>query len=254
MTNQGESVVALLAALGFKTAEEPSIETLFTDGLKAWRRVNVSFQCCFHVDTSLLRLNSECDIIGLFVSLTNVHIHAAAATTKTISSVCSVCGTMVKSGQSSCCGRGGSWFKNCGGAGNSNLDHTWYEGMKVCKKARVQSKSVTDQLLYGVEQKDTKSANDTINYAAVTTAVKTFIVQFTSTSFDMPTPTSEDVSIFTPAHVGVNVASHTSTASIEMLRTVPVHTPDNTSIVTRESGLRIVTRTSLLSILVCSFY
>ena len=34
----------------------------------------------------------------------------------------------------SCCGRGGSWFKNCGRAGNAKLHHTWYEGIQACKK------------------------------------------------------------------------------------------------------------------------
>merc|ERR1712113_1138023 len=53
--------------------------------------------------------------------------------TTRISSACSKCGTIKKSGKTSCCGRGGSWFRNCGGGGNSNLDHTWFEGIRACK-------------------------------------------------------------------------------------------------------------------------
>ena len=56
-----------------------------------------------------------------------------AATKTTITSACPKCGTIAKSGKSSCCGRGGSWFKSCGGAGNTRLEHTWYEGINACK-------------------------------------------------------------------------------------------------------------------------
>ena len=55
-------------------------------------------------------------------------------------SVCSRCGAINKSGERSCCGRGGSWFKNCGGADNTKLHHTWHEGIQVCK-ARSQTKT-----------------------------------------------------------------------------------------------------------------
>ena len=47
--------------------------------------------------------------------------------------VCHKCGIIEKSGQNSCCGRGGSWFRNCGGLGNAKPDHTWYEGVQACK-------------------------------------------------------------------------------------------------------------------------
>merc|ERR1712032_1428143 len=59
-------------------------------------------------------------------------------------SVCPKCGIIAKSGKSSCCGRGGSWFKNCGGAGNTKLRHTWYQGIQACK-ARTRSKSSIGQ-------------------------------------------------------------------------------------------------------------
>ena len=51
----------------------------------------------------------------------------------TRSPVCPTCGTIAKSGRLSCCGRGGSWFGNCGSAGNTNSGHTWSEGIRVCK-------------------------------------------------------------------------------------------------------------------------
>ena len=53
--------------------------------------------------------------------------------TTNISSVCPKCGTIDKSGRISCCGRGGSWFTTCGSDGNTNLEHTWAEGIRACK-------------------------------------------------------------------------------------------------------------------------
>ena len=49
------------------------------------------------------------------------------------SSLCSECATMKKSGKRSCCARGGSWFKNCGGTGDTHFDHTWLEGIRACE-------------------------------------------------------------------------------------------------------------------------
>ena len=46
--------------------------------------------------------------------------------------VCSKCGTFKRSGRASCCAPGGAWFKNCGGDGNQNVDHSWSEGVKAC--------------------------------------------------------------------------------------------------------------------------
>ena len=48
------------------------------------------------------------------------------------SKVCPQCGTIKKTGKLSCCARGGSWFNNCGDAGDSNIAHTWGEGVQAC--------------------------------------------------------------------------------------------------------------------------
>ena len=84
--------------------------------------------------------------ISFFVSLTNTQISKPAATTAISTSICPKCGTIEKSGKTSCCGRGGSWFKTCGSFGNSNLDHTWSEGIWACKTS-AQSKTAIDQQL-----------------------------------------------------------------------------------------------------------
>ena len=59
--------------------------------------------------------------------------------TTTTSSTCSECGTIAKSGKISCCGRGGSWFGQCGGVGNESFAHSWYEGIRTCKIQKPQS-------------------------------------------------------------------------------------------------------------------
>ena len=46
---------------------------------------------------------------------------------------CPKCGTTKRSSKRSCCARGGAWFKNCGDAGDTEFDHTWTEGIQVCK-------------------------------------------------------------------------------------------------------------------------
>ena len=45
---------------------------------------------------------------------------------------CSKCGTTNHFGKSSCCARGGTWFKKCGDSGDTNFDHTWAEGIQSC--------------------------------------------------------------------------------------------------------------------------
>ena len=46
---------------------------------------------------------------------------------------CPKCDTFKKSGRVSCCAPGGAWYKNCGGASNRNVDHSWFEGVEACK-------------------------------------------------------------------------------------------------------------------------
>ena len=78
-----------------------------------------------------------------------------AVTIPSVSSVCPKCGTIKKSAKSSCCGHGGSWFGNCGSAGNSKFGHTWREGIRACK-AR-QFDEVMGQQLHGFQLKSNAS-------------------------------------------------------------------------------------------------
>ena len=83
----------------------------------------------------------------------------SVTTAAAIGSVCHKCGTIEKSGKHSCCGRGGSWYKNCGAAGSANSDHTWHEGIRACK-ARLQYKTVIDQLINVDQQNVNDSFTD----------------------------------------------------------------------------------------------
>ena len=74
-----------------------------------------------------------------------------AATKSSTSSSCFKCGIIQRSGKASCCGHGGSWFENCGSAGKTNLDHTWKEGIQVCKAREPQV--VVGQQLHGSQPK-----------------------------------------------------------------------------------------------------
>merc|ERR1719237_138604 len=104
--------------------------------------------------------------------------------TAVIVSVCPKCGTIVKSVKRSCCGRGGSWFKNCGGTGNTKLHHTWYEGIQTCK-ARSQSKTVIGQQVHGAQQKGTDSSKGADMTNLIAAATKTFTLMLVNTSTPM---------------------------------------------------------------------
>ena len=82
----------------------------------------------------------------------------SVATTTSIVSVCHTCGVVKKSNKRSCCARGGSWYGKCGGADNTNREHTWYEGLQACKALQSQAVMVHQQ--NAVEQKSTNFSDD----------------------------------------------------------------------------------------------
>ena len=57
---------------------------------------------------------------------------AATTTATTPLITCPKCVTN-RSGKLSCCARGGAWFKKCGDVGDSNVEHTWFDGTRACK-------------------------------------------------------------------------------------------------------------------------
>ena len=90
-------------------------------------------------------------------------MYTPAAPATTISSVCFKCATIGKSGKRTCCGRGGSWFRNCGSAGNAKLHHTWYEGIRACK-ILAQSKTAISHQLNADQEKGIASSDDAVTH------------------------------------------------------------------------------------------
>ena len=103
-------------------------------------------------------------------------------TATAISPVCRRCGTIEKSGKSSCCGRGGSWFRNCGSA---KLDHTWYEGIQVCK-AWAQPKRAGGGQSNAAQRLSPSNGVDTGNSKGVMATAKAFAFMSDNTSISTP--------------------------------------------------------------------
>ena len=119
---------------------------------------------------------------------------------------CTRCGTIAKSGKRSCCGRGGSWFKNCGGISDTKRHHMWYEGIQACK-ARSQSTTIIGHQLNGAQQEDIDPSEGAgvASYKAVLAATKTF--EFTSVNTS--TPMLDTTSIVT-SNASMTYSIHTS--------------------------------------------
>ena len=173
------------------------------------------------------------------------HTKPPADKTTIAVSVCSRCGAIEKSGKISCCGRGGSWFRNCGSVGNTKLHHTWYEGIQACK-ARTQQPVVARQKETGSSQGD-----DMINYKVVITATKT--VPFTSGSISADKK-SMITSTYTPYNTPISLSVHTLMVNTpsNTLITPSTHTSVSTSITTHglEILFKITVHINLLFIIV----
>ena len=176
---------------------------------------------------------------------------AGATATTIISSVCPRCGSIGKSGKSSCCGRGGSWFRNCGSVGNAKLRHTWYEGIHACKPHTRESKTVI------ARQKGIRSSHGAhmAKYQAdnaVTT--KTFAFTSVNTSAPMSDTTPIIMSAYTPGNRAITVMVRTLMAntSTKVLMTSSTHTSVSTSIITQGSDffLQIIIHTNILFVVV----
>ena len=121
-------------------------------------------------------------------------MHIVTLTT-TISSTCSKCGIVKKSGKMSCCGIGGSWFGNCGSASDTNTEHTWHEGLQACK-AQAQSKTVISQELSDVSQERNASSSgvDAANSKSVAMAAKSAASASSRMAGAPPTVVSANIS------------------------------------------------------------
>ena len=155
-----------------------------------------------------------------------------AVATKSFRSVCLECGTIKKSGKLSCCGRGGSWFGNCGSAGNSKLGHTWHEGIWACKTTQFQA-AVAQQL--HASHKRTNASTDDASMGMESKAVIVAAHMFastpanTSTSLLGATPLPDSKSIIKPDRTSVAYENGTiNSKAIAAVVTTIIHTAVDT--------------------------
>jgi len=122
----------------------------------------------------------------------------------------------------SCCGRGGSWFKNCGRAGNTKFQHTWYEGIQACK-SHSQFKTVIDNQLKDAQQQGMYSSQgaDMENYTSIIAVTDTFVFA----SVHASTPTSDTKSIVTSTYTPANLSIIISAAHTLMTKINAVFNP-----------------------------
>ena len=150
--------------------------------------------------------------------------HIPADTATTVNSVCPKCGSIPKSGKRSCCGRGGSWFRNCGGAGNSKFDHTWYDGIQACKRW-AQSKRVSGQQSNAAQQLNCFNCSKMAAKSKSPIAPATTNITTVTPEHDTETANSQAITSTSPA-LNTTASDHTSIANTlsGMLTTAPAHT------------------------------
>ena len=143
-----------------------------------------------------------------------------AETAAIADAVCPRCGTIEKSGKMSCCGRGGSWFKHCGGGGNTKLHHTWSEGIQACNARSQSNTGVGEELNAGRQQ-----VNDVSQGSAVIAATNTFALASVNTS----TLISDAASTGRSTYARDSVSITSTNAWLPSL----THTSAGTSVITR---------------------
>ena len=126
------------------------------------------------------------------------HANTSANTKTTTSSGCLTCGVIDKSGKLSCCARGGSWFGKCGATANAQVQHTWHEGIQVCK-ARKSKTVVWGEQRNEVQQQNNLFSGDTAN-------VTNSKIVITATRKSASTLTATPVSDISPYNVRTNAS------------------------------------------------
>ena len=194
--------------LGTRNVEIFGRITSTIGGLTARRPANVSLRL-------LVCINLRPVTITPFTQYIFDQCPRIATTEMTASSSCSKCGLIKKSGRISCCGHGGSWFGNCGGADDFNIDHTWLEGLQACK-ARSHLKTVMDQQRNGDQQEMNlySSGTDNASSQEVITAAKP--LAFASA------PTSNAPSIIWPVNAENNDPAMYASPKINLKPTTAV--------------------------------
>merc|ERR1719305_874041 len=109
-----------------------------------------------------------------YVSRRPISERELIARTASNTPACPKCGKFKKSGRASCCAPGGTWFKNCGSAGNKKFGHTWFEGIQVCKQwvSSKRSAAAAYQIMNAAEKYLFNFANNTAKPSHTNTPAK----------------------------------------------------------------------------------
>ena len=162
--------------------------------------------------------------------LISLHTPTPAAATTPISPVCPACGIVKRSGKLSCCAPGGSWFGNCGSAGNANLEHTWHEGIRVCN---TQYHVVMGQHLHASQPKG--NANMGMDSKLVIVTTHAFVSTSTNASMIVPvaalnTVLANNTPIITAARKALPYGANTTTSEAPTKSSTKIiHTSANIS-------------------------
>ena len=145
------------------------------------------FASVFVIDTcSCKKITTLLFLLRLCVHMYLSYTNTPTVKTTTVIPTCPECGIIRKTGKLSCCGRGGSWFGNCGSGENAN-EHMWSEGMQVCKPRK--SQKAADQRQRAPDAKSTASFNNTSLGKRKTKLV--IVIAHTSASIPVCAPTSK---------------------------------------------------------------
>ena len=135
----GNQVAVVAVALGNGGVEQKAIQNLSTLGIRAFKLAKRTRK---EKVMNLMRVH----VNAVAQSGTNGPCAGITAVTATVISTigCPVC-AVSKNGKANCCFSGGSWRGKCGEEGNPKFEHTWDEGVEVCKHKNTQNGEIVIQ-------------------------------------------------------------------------------------------------------------
>ena len=167
-----------------------------------------------------------------------------AVATTSIIFICPECGIIQKSGKLSCCGRGGSWFGNCGSVGEANLDHTWHEGIQACKTRQFQS--VAGHQLEAYQAKSNSSSDDASDMSIGSNTEIVAMSKLMTGVILINAPAN--TSTVTPTHTsvacndGVKSFKTVTTTSIRLINTAMSVSPPKTTMLPDDGASRTIAK------------
>ena len=164
-------------------------------------------------------------------------------TTTFTSSVCPKCGTMTNSGKLTCCSRGGSWFGNCGSAGQANAGHTWYEGIQACTARQLET-AVDQELHFPQTKRSGSSDNTNTNRKSKAIIVAAHSPAFTpATTSTLISASKTSTSMLDRATIGFDTVATSMANTVRIIHS-------SAGMITFENTLHVIARMSMILIVV----